>query len=589
MALRVLLLGLNARYSHSNLAIKYLQMAAEDIASIDRVDYSINDDTDRILRLAHQGSYDLVGFSVYIWNVQIIKGLLPSLKKIIPSAKILLGGPEVSYESLNFMKENPAVDYLLAGEGECSFPKLLKALEEGDLQEVEGLYYRLGDRVFEPIKPPGSLDFQQIPILYETDRFIEENKYIYYEASRGCPYRCAFCLSSAQGRPRFRPVDQVLAELETFITEKVPLVKLVDRSFNANPHATQILRHLIEKGPGPTRFHLELHPMLLDEQMLAVLERAPKGLFQYEIGVQTTNPITAKKIQRAGSTEAIAELVNRLRSHQNAHIHLDLIAGLPYEDLSSFGNSFNDVYRMGPDKLQLGTLKLLKGSMLREKAGEYGILYQEHAPYELLSTRWLSYADLLVIKAVEDVVERFYNEGYFQKTLEYVLTYFSSPWVFYQALANWWVRRDLLYRNLSRVELYNLLFAFVEELGLDISMELVADLIRYDYFRLGNKKTTKLLVPKPETEALRLEQVYALLTAHPKISSLAKDADLRDWVKSGAMAWFFHRMDEQQPIEQWKREDTLLLMLPESMETSEGGQIVINITERKRRLDESDF
>lgn len=512
------LCGLNCRYSHDNLAIKYLKEACSDMASIDILDFTINEQKEDILRKLVRGGYTHIGFSVYIWNREMVGELIRDLKEIDPSYIIFAGGPEVSFDTAEFMDWVP-VDYVMVGEGEVNFPSLIRHFYGEELTDPSIMIrsqdgYK-GGHVFAQLE-----DLKDLPILYENNNYIAENKYVYYEASRGCPYNCEFCLSAHMAGVRFRDIETVLSELQIMLDERVNLVKFIDRSFNFNPDQDRILSYLINNDNGHTTFHLELHPSLIREETMEILKKAREDLFQFELGLQTTNEKTAKAIKRVGSFEEISVKSSELIA-SGAHIHMDLIAGLPYEDYDSFKQSFNDLHSIRPDKIQLGFLKLLRGSPLRAKVDEYCYRFSEYAPYEVISNRWLSYKEVLDIKNVEQMVESYYTVDKFSLSNRYLLNKFESPWDYYQTLGNYWEEMGYIYDRISNIDLYNILHNFAEMMGYDE----ISEKIIFDFYADGNRRTSVFNLrnynPKADNELIRKllveeEDVFLELGVDPK-------------------------------------------------------------------------
>ena len=389
--MKILLTSLNAKFIHSNLAIRYLKGYCEAYSSADVAirEFTINDQIEKILASIYLEEPDVIGFSCYIWNIEETLKLASSIKQVIPRCKIILGGPEVSYDSREFMAKFPYIDFIMYGEGEETFRHFVETLENrSDFSSVNGLVYRDGGRVIQ--NPPRSNmeDLDIIPFPYRDGLLGLENKIVYYETSRGCPFNCQYCLSSTIDGVRYFSLERVLDEIDFFIDRKVPQVKLVDRTFNCHPkRAKAIIEHIIRRE-GNTNFHFEIAAHIMDRDMLELLRKAPPGLFQLEIGVQSTNEHTLDSIQRKTDIGKIYQVVEKLHTPRNIHIHLDLIAGLPYEDYDSFADSFDDVYSMQPDNLQLGFLKLLKGSSIRQEASEHGYRYTTYAPYEVLGNKY---------------------------------------------------------------------------------------------------------------------------------------------------------------------------------------------------------
>lgn len=465
---KVILAALNAKYIHSNLALRYLSRFQNNNQKhhVETMEFTINQRLDFIAEELFRKQPDVVLFSCYIWNVEMLRQLCPILKKIMPDCVIGFGGPEVSYESETFLRENPAVDFVMRGEGELVFTKYLEHLDAGNpatLGEIESLTYRQGDEIFStPQMHP--MDLALLPFPYEDDFSDVQNQIIYYESSRGCPYHCGYCLSSVENGVRFVPLDKVLPDLQKFLDKNVPQVKFIDRTFNCKKsHAMAIWKYLHEHDNGVTNFHFEITADLIDQETIDFLKTVRKGLFQFEIGVQSTNPQTIRAINRNVDFAALLEIVQQIKDGGNIHQHLDLIAGLPYEDYDSFGRSFNDVYALHPEQLQLGFLKVLKGSMLHQKQKEFEIVYHDTAPYEVLTTHELPYADTLRLKYVEEMVETYYNSGRFLHTLAYLVPLYESPFAFFETLSQFWVGENYHYLGLSKMGLFDVLWRFVEQ------------------------------------------------------------------------------------------------------------------------------
>ena len=465
---KVILAALNAKYIHSNLALRYLSRFQNNNQKhhVETMEFTINQRLDFIAEELFRKQPDVVLFSCYIWNVEMLRQLCPILKKIMPDCVIGFGGPEVSYESETFLGENPAVDFVMRGEGELVFTKYLEHLDAGNpatLGEIESLTYRQNGEIFStPQMHP--MDLALLPFPYEDDFSDVQNQIIYYESSRGCPYHCGYCLSSVENGVRFVPLDKVLPDLQKFLDKNVPQVKFIDRTFNCKKsHAMAIWKYLHEHDNGVTNFHFEITADLIDQETIDFLKTVRKGLFQFEIGVQSTNPQTIRAINRNVDFAALSEIVQQIKDGGNIHQHLDLIAGLPYEDYDSFGRSFNDVYALQPEQLQLGFLKVLKGSMLHQKQKEFEIVYHDTAPYEVLTTHELPYADTLRLKYVEEMVETYYNSGRFLHTLAYLVPLYESPFAFFEALSKFWVGENYHYLGLSKMGLFDVLWRFVEQ------------------------------------------------------------------------------------------------------------------------------
>ncbi len=465
---KVILAALNAKYIHSNLALRYLSRFQENDKkyNIKKMEFTINQRMEFIVEELFREQPDVILFSCYIWNVEQLKQLCPILKKILPDCVIGFGGPEVSYESETFLRENPEVDLVMRGEGELVFSMLLQYWNEGipsSLQEIGSLTFRQGERIISTPQQM-SLDLALLPFPYEEDFSDVENQIIYYESSRGCPYQCGYCLSSVEQGVRFVPLKKVLPDLQRFLDQKVRQVKFIDRTFNCRKsHAMEIWKYLHKHDNGITNFHFEITADLIDQEMIDFLKTVRKGLFQFEIGVQSTNPQTIHVINRNVDFEKLSAVVKQIKEGDNIHQHLDLIAGLPYEDYVSFGHSFNDVYALQPEQLQLGFLKVLKGSMLYQLRQDFSIIYQDRAPYEVLTTHVLPYEDTLRLKYIEEMVETYYNSGKFQHTLAYIVSLYESPFDFYEKLSVYWVEQNYHYQSLSKLGLCDVLWQFIQK------------------------------------------------------------------------------------------------------------------------------
>lgn len=499
--MKFLLAAVNAKYIHSNPGIYSLKAYAErtrgdlfpEGAGLPSVhveigEYTINNQMEQILEDIYRRKPDMVGFSCYIWNIVPCLELVRDLHKVLPDTDIWLGGPEVSFDAPELLLREPEVLGIMKGEGEETFAALLNCYEKlgmsvrksvgmsgcrdqekkaeefwESLSSLPAAAYRGKDGTIQdhPVRPV--MDMSQIPFLYSRLEGFE-NRIIYYESSRGCPFSCSYCLSSVDKSVRFRDLELVKRELDYFLENRVPQVKFVDRTFNCRKsHALEIWRHIKEHDNGVTNFHFEIAADLLDEEELELIGTMRPGLIQLEIGVQSTNPRTIREIHRVMDLERLKKVVARINAGHNVHQHLDLIAGLPWEDYSSFHRSFNEVYAMEPEQLQLGFLKVLKGSFMYEQAENYGLVYRDKPPYEVLSTKWLSYDDVLKLKGIENMVEVYYNSGQFTRTLKYLEDWWKDAFVLYEQLADYYEQRGLTGLNHSRLARYEILHDFVEE------------------------------------------------------------------------------------------------------------------------------
>lgn len=489
--MKILLVACNAKYIHSNLAVYDLQAYASDYADhIVLKEYTINQQKDDIMRDIYLEHPDVVCVSCYIWNLSFVKELMADLIKILPGADFWAGGPEVSYDAEKFLTENSEFKGVMVGEGEETFKELAGYYVEKNpqnLKDMTGICYRDGDQIIHNGWRQ-IMDLSSIPFIYK-DLSEFKNRIIYYESSRGCPFSCSYCLSSIDKKLRFRDTETVKKELQFFIENKVPQVKFVDRTFNCkHDHAMAIWKYINEHDNGVTNFHFEISADLLREEELQEMSTMRPGLIQLEIGVQSTNPDTIKAIHRTMDFEKLKGIVDRIHSFGNIHQHLDLIAGLPYEDYDSFRHSFNDVYALKPQQLQLGFLKVLKGSHMMEMCKEYGIVYKTQEPYEVLSTKWLDYDHVLKLKTVENMVEVYYNSGQFQNTLEYLEKFFPDAFSIYERLGSFYMEKGYGDVSHTRMRRYEILLEFLEDVP-EISMDQVKDQMVYDLYLRENLKS----------------------------------------------------------------------------------------------------
>ena len=492
--MKILLAACNAKYIHSNLAVYNLKSCSGEYSSRVVVkEYTINQIRDDILKDIYLEQPDVICFSCYIWNISFVRELVPDLKKILPQVEFWAGGPEVSYDAVEFLKKNPAFFGVMVGEGEETFHELAGYYIERKpetLSEIRGVAFRdeNKDRNIVHTGWRELMDLSKVPFAYSNLTEFK-NRIIYYESSRGCPFSCSYCLSSIDKKLRFRDIELVKKELQFFIDNKVPQVKFVDRTFNCkHDHAMAIWRYITEHDNGITNFHFEISADLLREEELALMKTMRPGLIQLEIGVQSTNPQTIKAIRRTMDFEKLKGIVEQIHSFGNIHQHLDLIAGLPYEGYESFHKSFCNVYALRPEQFQLGFLKVLKGSHMMEMTGEYQILYKDREPYEVLSTAWLTYGEILGLKMVESMVEVYYNSGQFKHTLVFLEQYFEDPFRMYEALGRFYEKKGYSEISHSRMRRYEILMEFAGEQK-EIPLEVLSDVMLLDLYLRENLKS----------------------------------------------------------------------------------------------------
>ena len=535
--MKILLAACNAKYIHSNLAVYDLKAYSSDYdKEVLLREYTINQPKDEILKDIYGSGADVVCFSCYIWNISFVRELIRDLAKILPETAFWAGGPEVSYDAEKFLTEMPEMTGVLVGEGEKTFHDLLEYYidRKGSLGEIRGIAYRDG----EEIRHNGwreLMNLSEIPFVYQhLEEF--ENRIIYYESSRGCPFSCSYCLSSIDKKLRFRDLELVKKELQFFLDHKVPQVKFVDRTFNCkHEHAMAIWKYILEHDNGVTNFHFEVSADLLRDEEMDLMAKMRPGLIQLEIGVQSTNQETIRAIHRHMDLDKLERCVDRVHSFRNIHQHLDLIAGLPYEDYDTFHRSFNDVYQMKPDQLQLGFLKVLKGSLMQGEAEKYGIVHKEKEPYEVLSTNWLPYGDVLKLKAVESMVEVYYNSGQFQHTLEYLVPLAKDAFTFYESLGAFYEKKGYSEISHSRMRRYEILLEYLQE-ETDVSVEKASQKMLYDLYLREKLKKRPSFAPD--------QKVYeTAIWDYRKANHIPKTAHIEVFEDGRAVLFDYERRD----------------------------------------------
>ena len=500
--MKIFLTAINAKYIHSNLAVYSLRAYAKDYQ--DQIvigEYTINNRVDYILEQIYKAKPDVLCFSCYIWNMDYVEELITEYHKLCPEVPIWVGGPEVSYEVETFFAEHPQVTGVMIGEGERTFEQLCRYYvnHAGSLEEIRGIAFRdqdSGKTVFTPAQEP--MNMSDIPFCYDhIENF--ENRIIYYESSRGCPFNCSYCLSSIDKKLRFRDIELVKKELAFFIEKKVPQVKFVDRTFNCrHDHAMEIWRFVKEHDNGITNFHFEISADLLNEEELALIHDMRPGLIQLEIGVQSTNETTIREIHRTMKLELLKDIVRKIQSGENIHEHLDLIAGLPYEDYATFAKSFDEIYALKPNQLQLGFLKVLKGSYMYEHAAEYEIVYHEKTPYEVMKTKWLSFDDVLKIKQVEEMLEVYYNSGQFEITMKVMEPLFESAFAMFQEFGAFYEEKGYFGMSHSRIRRAEILLEFMrEQKSGDAVLQMLEESLTFDLYYRENCKSRPFWAPSP--------------------------------------------------------------------------------------------
>lgn len=525
--MKILLTAINAKYIHSNLAVYSLQAyAAAHGHKIERAEYTINNQLEDILEKIYCQKPDILLFSCYIWNVEYVKELVSEFHKLRPEVPIWVGGPEVSFETERFLKENPAITGIMMGEGERTLTELCEYFEQCEqdaqslsqnrdearnetagagmeyekksgaftelneemLKKIDGISYRRFDGTV-AIQPLRSLlPMDELPFCYANLKDFE-HRIIYYESSRGCPFNCSYCLSSVDKKLRFRSLPLVYKELQFFIDAKVPQVKFVDRTFNCqHEHAMGIWKYIKEHDNGITNFHFEISADLLREDELELISDMRPGLIQLEIGVQSTNGDTIREIHRTMRLEEVYRAVNRVKAGKNIHQHLDLIAGLPFEDYQRFQKSFNDIYALHPQQLQLGFLKVLKGSYMYEHAQEYGLVYRSRPPYEVMASKWVSYDEMLEIRLVEEMLELHYNSGQFLTYLAVLEWKYDSTFQMFLDMGHFYREHGYLDCSHSRVRRTEIVQEFAEIVDPE-RRDIYREALIFDLYKIEKSKS----------------------------------------------------------------------------------------------------
>ena len=490
--MRTLLVAINTKYSHTNLALRYLKnMKINQNVEVELREFTINQSINYILAEIYKTQSDVICFSCYIWNIDMVLKFCKTLKKIRPGVTIVLGGPEVSYETENLMSNNDYIDIVLVGEAEKSYKLLMDALEtNGDYSGIQGISYRVKGDVYQNGLLQSAFPMSELPFPYK-EGLPEKEKIIYYEASRGCPFNCQYCLSSTHTGVKYLPLERIKEELLVFINAGVRQVKFIDRTFNADKIiALEIMRFLVNNDNNLTNFHFEITADIIDSEMLSFFKTVPKGLFQFEIGVQSTNEETLRAIDRKMNFEKLSNVVSTILGYNNIHLHLDLIVGLPHEDFFAFRRSFDDVFALRPNKLQIGFLKMLKGSKLREEAEKYVYIYNEYAPYEIIQNKDINFRDLITIKGIEEMVEIYWNSRQFSVAVKVILhNFYSSAFNFFNDLHVFWEESGYHNNLHSKNKLYEIIYEFYLEKKFE-KKHVFLEVLKYDY--LKNTKTSSL-------------------------------------------------------------------------------------------------
>lgn len=480
--MQVLLTAINSKYIHTALGMRYIREYAKERHQIQLLEETINTPILTVLEKIMDSQATVYGFSVHIWNKLFVFRLIKMLKKLRPDAVVVIGGPEVAFDSERIFSELPVVDYIVQGEGEQVFAALLDALEAGESVPCHIAYKKDGI-----VDLNGGVtvldDLSLLPFPYpDLDDVIAAHKIVYYECTRGCPFNCSYCLSGISRSVRRRPLEMVLRDMDRFMEAKAPLVKFVDRTYNLNEKYFLPMMEYLAVADTETTFHFEIKADLLSEKVLAFLKTVPKGRFQLEIGVQTTNPPTLRAINRYDDWQRLAHNCRYLLECGNMHLHLDLIAGLPYENLEAFAKSFNDVYSLQPHMLQLGFLKVLPGNQMSRETEQHGLRYMDEPPYEILATNYMPYSDMKFLKQLENVFEQVYNTGIFDNILRLMIAKIQpDAFKFYTQLTEWWVKQGYYPQGHNAKGVAKILYEYIEEFGAENKAAMI-EVLRYDVF-----------------------------------------------------------------------------------------------------------
>ena len=558
--MKFLLVAINAKYIHSNPAVYSLKAFAKDQrpkADIEIGEYTINHQMDHVLEDIYRKKPDFVGFSCYIWNISQVLEITRDLHKILPRCEIWLGGPEVSYNAEEILMKEPQIRGIMRGEGELTFTELVSAYMSADytrINHIQGITCRGFSGKFYANGPQRLLSMDEIPFYY-ADMAEFENRIVYYESSRGCPFSCSYCLSSIDKSVRFRSLDLVKKELDFFLEHKVPQVKFVDRTFNCKKeHTHGIWKHILEHDNGVTNFHFEVAADLFTEEDMELISKMRSGLIQLEIGVQSTNLDTISEIHRRMNLARLKKHVEKIRSYRNTHQHLDLIAGLPYENMGSFLMSFDDVYDMRPDQLQLGFLKVLKGSYMAAHVQQYELQYRSVPPYEVLSTKWLSYRDVIRLKQMEEMVEVHYNSGQFSCTLRMLEKEFSHPSSMFLALADYYEEKGLFGFSHNRLARYEIMYSFLKEKFEEEDLSKFRDALMYDLYLRENLKSRPSFASEQSDVKYEIRDFFAAEAEKPEWLLGYEGYDSRQLIK---MAHMEHLEDGSYVLFDYKNRDPL--------------------------------
>lgn len=530
--MKILLITLNAKFIHSSLALRYLKAYNQaDFQDIEIMEYSINEPISYMASEIYLKEADVIGFSSYIWNIEETIELVGIIRKVMPNVKIIFGGPEVSFDLNYWLNRVKEIDFIVYGEGELTLNKLLKSFEQGsDPQDIAGIAYKNSDETIIINPQRELLNLDDIPIPYQDDDLPNiQDKIVYFEASRGCPFSCTYCLSSTDDRVRFFSIERVKADLLYLINNKIKMIKFVDRTFNSNKiFALEIFDFLVNNHQGNT-FQFEITADLFDDKMIEYLTtKVPKNLFRFEIGVQSTNENTNNLVKRNQDFNKLSRIVKQLKVAQRIDLHIDLIAGLPEEDYQSFKKTFNDVFVLHAEELQLGFLKILRGTLIWKEASKYDYSYQDKAPYEVLKNKLLSYNDVIKLKRVEQILDKYWNSHRMDTTLNYLTKeVFATPFDFFQDFGDYWDEKGWSRIGHQLESLFIRLYEFLSERKIN-ELDFIYCLMKFDYFSNHKYKPRKTWWKFQLSKQEQSNYIYELIKTPELVSGDFKNFNLTE-------------------------------------------------------------
>ncbi|WLR43118.1 B12-binding domain-containing radical SAM protein [Bacillus carboniphilus] len=519
--MHTVLTSLNAKYIHTNLAIRYLKAYASEEFNVSITEYTIKDPIMNIVTDLYKRQPEVIGFSCYIWNIKESIEVIKMLKKIDPQLVIIVGGPEVTYDTKHWMETVPEIDFISIGEGEATFKQFLQAInDKSSIEEVSGLAYRDdGKIIMNPQRNKIDLKTLPSPFNFKEDLPHLSKRVTYIETSRGCPFSCQFCLSSIEVGVRYFDREKIKEDIRHLMRNGAKTIKFVDRTFNiSRSYALEMFQFLIDEHIPGTVFQFEITADIMRPEVIQFLnENAPEGLFRFEIGVQSTNDETNELVKRKQNFNKLTRTVSMVKEGGKIDQHLDLIAGLPEEDYHSFRQTFNDVFALRPEELQLGFLKMLRGTGLRLSADKHQYIFMDTPPYEILGNNVLSFDDIIKIKQVEDVLEKYWNDHRMDETIEFIVCeLFDTPFDFFQQFGSYWEVHDWSRIGHQLEDLFYRLYEFIKASSSKQSAQLTKDLLTYDYLRLQKHRPRKSWWKGNTLTKEEQKQIYKVILQTPE-------------------------------------------------------------------------